>query len=650
MTTSFRSATVESNDAMVRFDGAVLDLQYAEMIAESIPHIVWTASPDGATTYFNRQGTAYTGHPREVTYRWNWVALVHSEDAERAAQAWHHATTTGTDYSLEYRIRRFDGAFRWHACRAVPLRDADGEIRLWIGTATDIEEQKQLELTLRHAEQNATQVVTLLQSIDAATPIGFKMVDRDLRVTRINQTLAGIDGRSIQDCLGLTVSELVPDLWPQLEDVYRRALGGETVSNVDVSRRSATEPRRMQHWLASYYPVRVDGETIGVGNVVVDISERKEAEEFRAVVMDNMAEGLFAVDVDGLLTYLNPAATSMLGWTEDELRGKPIHAAVHFQRADGTKVPAEDCCLLQVRTQGRSIRILDDAFTRKDGSIFPVAYSSAPLRSGSLLQGVVVVFRDITEEKNERSAAKRELEALMWLGRIRDAIDENRLVLYSQPIVPLAGGRPSEELLLRMIGRDNEVILPGSFLPVAEKYGLIGEIDRWVVTQAVRLAATEHRVIEANLSASSIGASDLLPFIEQQIREAHADPANLIFEITETALMHDIVVGEAFARGLAELGCGLALDDFGTGFGSFTYLKRLPITHLKIDIDFVRDLVTHPNNLHVVKAIISLARAFGLKTIAEGVEDEQTLKLLKDEGVDFAQGFHLGRPAPLRDV
>ena len=619
------------------------------MIAESIPHIVWTASPDGATTYFNRQGTDYTGCPRETNYEWNWVTLVHPDDAEQAAQAWQNATMSGTDYLMDYRIRRYDGVFKWHTFRAIPHRDAAGEIDLWIGTATECEDHKQLELALRRAEREATQAVTLLQSIEAATPIGFKLVDRDLRVVRINKTLAEIDGRSVEECIGLAASELVPELWPQLENVYRRALAGETVSNVDVSKPDAADPHRMRHWLASYYPVRIDGEIIGVGNVVLDITERKEAEEFRAVVMDNMAEGLYVLDADGLVTYMNPAAASMLGWTEDELRGKPMHATVHFQRADGKKVPTEECSLLQVRTQGRSIRILDDAFTRKDGSIFPVAYSSAPLRSGPTLQGVVVVFRDITEEKKEQAAAQRELDALTWLGRVRDAIDENRLVLYSQPIVPLADGRPSEELLLRMIGRDNEVILPGSFLPVAEKYGLIGEIDRWVITQATRLAATGRRVIEANLSAASIGTSDLLPFIEQQIREAHADPANLVFEITETALMHDITAGEAFARGLATLGCGLALDDFGTGFGSFTYLKKLPITHLKIDIEFVRDLVTNPDNLHVVKAIVSLARAFGLKTIAEGVEDEQALTLLRAEGVDFAQGFHLGRPCPTSD-
>ena len=132
----------------------------------------------------------------------------------------------------EYRIRRFDGVFRWHAFRAIPLRNAGGEIELWIGTTTDIEDRKQLELGLRHAEREATEAVTLLQSIEAAAPIGFKMVDRDLRVVRINQMLADIDGRSVTECVGLTVPELAPDLWPQLERVYRRALAGETFSNL----------------------------------------------------------------------------------------------------------------------------------------------------------------------------------------------------------------------------------------------------------------------------------------------------------------------------------------------------------------------------------------------------------------------------------
>jgi PAS domain S-box-containing protein len=617
------------------------------VIAESIPHIVWTASPDGATTYFNRRGTDYTGCSPETNYHWNWVTLVHPDDVERARAAWQHAADTGTDYELDYRIRRYDGAFRWHAFRALPLRNGAGEVLMWIGTATDIQEQKELLGMLRRAKGEAVKALTLLESIEAAAPVGYKFVDREFRIRRTNESLARINGQSMNELIGRTVAETVPDLWPQLEDVYRRALAGETVSDIEISRPHAEEPDRMRHWLASYYPVRQDGEIIGVGNLVVDITDRKEADEFRSVVMDNVAEGIYALDAHGCLTYMNKAASLMLGWTEDDLRGKSMHEAVHFQRADGTPIPALDCPLLQVRSQGRTIRAVDDAFTRKDGSIFPVGYSSAPLNSGTNVQGVVVAFRDTTAETEERAAIQKELAALTWVGRIRDALDEDRLVLHSQPIVPLTGGRPSEELLLRMIGRDGEIIQPGGFLPVAERYGLIREIDRWVITQAVRLAATGRRVIEANLSAASIASADLLPFIERQLAETGADPANLVFEITETAMMDDLVAGERFAFGLAGLGCGVALDDFGTGFASFTYLKRLRVDYLKIDVEFVRELDTTPANRHLVRAIVSLARAFGLRTIAEGVENDEVLAILRAEGVDFAQGFHLGRPGPL---
>jgi EAL domain-containing protein (putative c-di-GMP-specific phosphodiesterase class I) len=221
--------------------------------------------------------------------------------------------------------------------------------------------------------------------------------------------------------------------------------------------------------------------------------------------------------------------------------------------------------------------------------------------------------------------------------------------LYSQPIIPLTGGQPSEELLLRMSRRKGEIVLPGNFLPIAEKYGLIGEIDRWVVTQAIRLAAGGRR-IQVNVSAESVRDPELLSLIERQLHDTGTDPSNLVFEITETALMHDINAGEAFARRLRDMGCSVALDDFGTGFGGFTYLKNLPIQYIKIDIEFVRELVSNPANRHVVEAIVSLARGFGQQTIAEGVEDAETLQLLREYGVDFAQGYHIGRPAPVDDV
>jgi PAS domain S-box-containing protein len=502
-------------------------------------------------------------------------------------------------------------------------------------------------VVLLEAERRTAESLTLLETLQTTAPVGFGFVDRQFRIRRMNEPLALVNGASVEDQLGRRVHEVVPDIWPQIEPIYRRVLDkGEAVVNQETTRENAEDPTRSRVWLASYYPVRVSGEIIGIGLVVVDITERKQAEEFRSVVMDTMAEGLYVMDGEGRLLFMNAAGSKMLGWTEEELRGKPVHALIHFQHADGSPRPEEQCDLLQVRNGGEVVVVKDDAFTRKDGTIFHVAYSAAPLASGTSVRGVVVVFRDVTAEQAERTRVESELDAVSWIGRTRDAIEDDRLVLYSQPIVPLAGGDPREELLLRMVGREGEVILPGSFLPATETYGLIGEIDRWVAVQAIRLAADGRRV-EANLSADSIGDAELLSTIERELRATKADPSFIVFEVTETALMRDPNAAEAFAHSLVNLGCGLALDDFGIGYGSFTYLKSMPVTYLKIDITFVLRLASNPPNQHLVKAIVSLAQGFGQQTIAEGVEDQDTLDLLREYGVDFAQGFHIGAPAPI---
>jgi PAS domain S-box-containing protein len=510
-------------------------------------------------------------------------------------------------------------------------------------------EQVELQEQLKKAEQDGAESLVLLETLQSTAPVGFGFVDHEFRFVRVNETLAAVNGHSVEDHLGRKVAEVVPELWPQIGPIYRQVLNsGEAVVNHATEGPSPNAPGQIGFWLVSYYPVRVEENVIGIGIVVVDITELKQAEDFRSVVMENMAEGLYVVDHDGKLAFMNKAASTMLGWKEEELRSKPIHDAIHFQRADGSPYPSEDCegCR-KARVEGVTVRNNEDAYTRKDGSIFPVSCSVAPLLNGTGNRGAVVVFRDTSEEMEERRLRKRELDALTWVGRVREALDEDRFILYSQPIVPLAGGKASEELLLRMVDRNGEAIPPGRFLPVAEKFGLIGEIDGWVLPEAIRLAASGRRV-HANLSADSISNLDLLSLIDRELRSTQADPANVVFEITETALMEDLEAGEAFARGLAELGCGLALDDFGTGFGSFTYLKSMPLTYLKIDIDFVRDIASNPANQHLVKATVGLARDFGYKTIAEGVEDAETLAVLKDYGVDFAQGFHLARPAPLK--
>lgn len=376
-----------------------------------------------------------------------------------------------------------------------------------------------------------------------------------------------------------------------------------------------------------------------------EVLRSRRAEELRAAVTENMLEGVCAVDGEGRVTFLNPAATQMLGWSDEELRGRNAHDLIHGECADGAPLLAAQCRLSRVRTEGLTLHAVEDAFIRRDGTMVPVIYSAAPLAHAEHGRGLVVVFRDATKERAEQLCTPHELNAVKWLGRTREALDEDRLVLYSQPIVPLTGDQPSEELLLRMIGRDGNVISPASFLPIAEEAGLIVEIDRWVIAQAARMAAQGRR-IAVNLSGKSID-QQLLAYIAGELGAAGADPSNLVFELTETALLTDIKVAAEFAKGLAQLGCGLALDDFGTGFGTLSYLKLLPVQYLKIDVEFVRDLATNQTNQHLVKAIVSLAHGLEQKAIAEGVEDEETLALLREYGVDFAQGYHLGRPAPM---
>ena len=433
------------------------------------------------------------------------------------------------------------GGWSLGLCRC---RGVDGEVIRWAGTWTDVDDLKRLHDQLG-GPGGAAASLAILEALESTAPVGIGFVDRGFHIVHMNELLAGLNGLSSDEAQGRSLPEVMGSIWPRFEPLYRQVVeSGKAISNVGTARTNAEG--LPSHWLNSYFPVRVDAEVIGVGVVGIDVTDRKrEAElqahdaELHSVVMKNMAEGLYALDGEGRLTYLNAAASKLLGWSPEELLGSPMHETVHFQREDGSPVSAAECPVMKVRTLGQPIRVTVDAFTRKDGSIFPVSYSSAPLRSGTTIKGVVVVFRDITDERDELGRVQRDLAALSWLGRIRDALDEDRMVLHSQPIISASGGPPSEELLLRMISRTGEIIAPGSFLPVAEKYGLITEIDRWVATQAIRLAAGGRRV-EANLSAATIGGLDILPLIESELRATGADPANVIFEITETALMGEI--------------------------------------------------------------------------------------------------------------
>lgn len=369
-----------------------------------------------------------------------------------------------------------------------------------------------------------------------------------------------------------------------------------------------------------------------------------------AAVTDSMGEGLLVLDSAGCVTLMNEAAEDMLGWRLKDLRGRVLHDLVHYRRPDGSPQPASASTILQTLELRATIRAEDEIFMRRDGTELPTSYTAAPLVTSEGLEGCVIVFTDATVRQAEQRELRRKLEALSWAGRVQDALREERFVLYAQPILDLATDEVVQhELLLRMREPNGEIVGPGSYLQIAEEHNLIGDIDRWVIRGATGLAA-RGLPVELNVSGRSISDPELITHIEACLQETGADPALLVFEITETALVSDEEAGRHFVQRVHELGCKLALDDFGTGYGGFTYLKQLPVDYLKIDIEFVRDLRTSEASLHVVQAVVNLARGFGMQTVAEGVEDAETLSLLKTLGVNYAQGYHIARPGPLEDV
>jgi PAS domain S-box-containing protein len=602
---------------------------------------------DGMVVFWNEAAERLYGYTAEEMVGRQITVLVPPHRTGEFPDLMSRVRSGETVRNFETERLRKDGSLVAVSLTVTPVVGLDGEVLGMSTIAHDLTRHNRQMLDLREAHRLADETLSTLQTLHGSAPVGLGFVDRDFRVVHLNEVLAGVNGSTVEEQIGRTVAESVPEIWPQIEPVFQKVLqNDEAMMNVEISGESAGAPGDQRHWLASYYPVHVGNEIIGVGIVAVDITERRRAEDFRTAVVNNMAEGLITVDAEGRLTSMNRAATKMLGWTEEELLGQEMAKFILAQGNGDESIEEGNAELLKVRSEGQTVHLDNHAYLCRNGLALPVAITASPLISGTLAEGAVVVFRDITEERSERLRVQRELTALTWVGRIREALDEDRLVLYSQPIVPLRGGRPSEELLIRMEGRNGELIAPDAFLGVAEKYGLITEIDQWVVRQAVALAATG-RHVGANLSAESIVSIDLLTLIEHELQQTGADPSNLVFEITETSLMRDIEKGHAFARGVVDLGCGIALDDFGTGFGTFTHVKKLAIKYLKIDIEFVRGLTGSSANQHVVKAIVNLAQGFGCETIAEGVEDEETLALLREYGVDFAQGYHLGRPAPL---
>jgi len=268
-------------------------------------------------------------------------------------------------------------------------------------------------------------------------------------------------------------------------------------------------------------------------------------------------------------------------------------------------------------------------------------------------RGRVEVFQESDQSIVRRSAD------VMVVQRLHEALERDRFVLFAQPILPLGaeGGEPRFELLLRMLSAEGEIIPPEKFLSAAERYQVLTKIDRWVVQHALSSLKPQVGLLRGrglrfsiNVSGPSIADQAFLEFLEDALQGSGLPPEVICFELTETAAVSNLARADRLMQRIRSLGCTFALDDFGTGLSSLSYLQSLPVSTLKIDGSFVRDAAANPRTESMVRAIAQLAHTMGMETVAEFVETDELRLRMAALGVDFGQGFAIGRPVPLAEV
>lgn len=281
-----------------------------------------------------------------------------------------------------------------------------------------------------------------------------------------------------------------------------------------------------------------------------------------------------------------------------------------------------------------------------------ISASEALARSGQACFEAKTHGRNLVHLFNKNDIESSLLrDAADWVPRIREALANDGFRVLFQPVIDLSdGGLVGYEILLRMVGEDNRLITPDQFIPTAERMGLIHEIDLWVVKHAIELlhdlpSDLGHVVFNINLSMHAFQDPALLPLVSSRLKTTGVAPHRVTFEITETAAVANYEQTRNMVNQLRALGCQFALDDFGTGFSSFNYLKQFPVDYLKIDGSFISNLINDPVDQRLVKSMIEVGRTLDKKIVAEFVETAEILNLLKEYGVNHAQGHHIGEPA-----
>jgi diguanylate cyclase (GGDEF)-like protein/PAS domain S-box-containing protein len=675
--------------------------RFRTLIQGATDYALFPLDPEGIIEDWNEGAQRLYGYSSEEICGYPVTRLLAADDETDYPSELRRAAEEGRA-EFEGRRVRADGTTFVANVVLTPLRARSGRLRGFVAVVRDITERRRAEHALREAEER-------FRGAFEAAPVGIALVDLsppDLgRFLQVNAALCEIAGRSAEDLLATTLQEIshAEDVAAEL-DLLRDLLGGAARHHSIESR--LVRPEGEVVWASVSASIVRDptGSPLYAVVQVQDVSERKRFEgQLQYLADHDPLTGLYnrrrfeqelrqqvaladrhgssgavlVIDLDNF-KYINDTLGHAVG---DELIGRVgtivnarLRSTDTVARLGGDEfavllpeTPPEEAVRVadELRSEigaqsvvggGRSMRLTVSIGVSRFGRDAKVSADGVLVNADIAMYEAKAGGRDRVEILEAEGPKTKMRARLTWSERIRDALENGRFELFQQPILELEPNAVTRhELLLRMRDGGGDLIAPSSFLYIAEQFGQIQAIDRWVCGEAIELLETRQRegddiCLEVNLSGTSITDPEMSDFLEAAVRDADIDATKLIFEVTETAAIVNIEKARQFAARMADLGCSFALDDFGAGFGSFYYLKHLPFDYLKIDGDFIAKLPVSAADRLTVEAIVRIARGLGKRTIAEFVGDEPTVELLRDFGVDFAQGYHVGRPVPVSET
>jgi diguanylate cyclase (GGDEF)-like protein/PAS domain S-box-containing protein len=639
-----------------------------------------------------------------------YLELVHPHDRRRVREEIERAVANATRCVFEHRILLDDETARTLRCHGEPVTDGEGKVVRLFGVCQDITELADSERGRRSAEdrfRNAFEHAPIGVALVAITEEGLG------GFMAVNRAMCALTGYSEGELVSSSIDDITVPEDRYLDSAQRRRLLAGKFDSYTVEKRFLHHDGHEVWGQFSLSLAREDETTAPYGILQMqDISERRRFEQRLRYLADHDAltglanrrrfRGELEQQIAFYARYGGQGAVLIL----DVDHFKQVNDTSGHQAGDNVIREIAELLRARARVSDAVARLSGDEFavllpqTDREGAIRFAEDLRREVRLQTTAKGPtpvtvsigVAMFGGENEEGGEPALVAADLamyeakeqgrdrvvlvdepgeikanrtSGLSTSARIRDALVRDRLVLYQQPIIDLRSGRAERHELLLRIEEDNGELLPaGRFIQTAEQFGMVQELDRWVVNEAVMMLDKFHADadggkenrnpkppfgLHVNLSGSSITDATVLEFIERSLDTTDAFPGAITFEITETAAIRNFETAAAFADRLTEFGCSIAIDDYGVGFGPFYYLKHLPFDLIKIDGDFIRDLPRNDADQLTVKAIVEIARGLGKKTIAEFVEEPSTVDLLRELGVDMAQGFYLGKPVALAE-